>query len=148
MKQFWPIVYVSSIPFCIYGGFAAMRHSSNTTNIDWVLIAIVLVMMTSLPLGLFAYGINYSKKEKMERPSLDRHCFGWWTDTLQPLRVSVLGTAFYTLGTLAAYPGAAEQARMLIFLYVATTIGITIGERLVYSIYDSKIVQREATASH
>jgi hypothetical protein len=142
MKQLWPIFYTAGSVLFFCAGCVGPDDGSSI--IDWVIISVAFLTMSVAPLGLFAFGVNHSKKRRMPRPSMDRHCFGWWTDTLQPLRVSVLGTALYTLGAVVAQGQPEGQAGMQIYLLVATTIGMAIGERLVYFFFDNRIERRKA----
>jgi hypothetical protein len=65
------------------------------------------------------------------RPSLDRHPFGWWRDTLQPLRISVIGACLYFLGAYFALPHTDRRGVMLLWFYPALAAGLFIGERIV-----------------
>jgi hypothetical protein len=139
MKQIWPFIYLLGGSLCFYGGFIGPRHAQVSENIDLLAIMGGFVLTLVAPLALFAYGIHFSKKAVMPRPSFDRHCFGWWTDTLQPLRVSVLVSVLKTLGALTAVLMGGGQSQKLVHVYVACSIGIVIGERLVYWVYKKRI---------
>lgn len=139
MKRIWPFIYAVSAPLCVYGGFLGSRHEVNDSDAGWVMIAFVFVMFSILPLGWFGYAILHSKKSTMPRPSFDRHPFGWWSDVLQALRVSVLLTVLKTVGVLIAFGAGRGQSDITVCMWVALSAGIVIGERLVYRIYKARI---------
>ena len=139
MKRIWPFVYAVSAPLCVYGGFLGPRRELNASDAGWMMIAIVFVMFSIMPLGLFGYAILHSKKSAMPRPSFDRHPFGWWSDVLQPLRVSVLCAVLKTFGVLMAFGAGRGQSEMTVWMWVALSAGIVIGERLVYRVYKARI---------
>lgn len=140
MKRTWPIIYLISIPLLVFSGYST-PHDAPNTNVDWVLLVIIPIVTTLLPLGLFVYGIHYSQRPKMPRPTLDRHLFGWWTDTLQPLRCSSIGTGLIAIGAIAAYPGENDQARMLIYSFALMAVSLIFGELLVYRIFRNRITE-------
>ena len=61
---------------------------------------------------------------------------------VQPLRVSLVGVALCFVGACFALRGADERGYMLLWSYVALTLGLFIGERVVYRIYSKKIMER------
>lgn len=138
MKRVWPFIYATGAPLCVFGGFLGPRHLPASSNIDWLGITVGFVMMLIAPLASFTYGIHFSKKTTLPRPSFDRHPFIWW-DVLQSLRVDVSIGVLQTLGAVIAFLAGKGQPRMFIYAYVAVSIGILIGERLVYRVYKAKI---------
>ena len=138
MKRIWPIIYFILAPIIIFSGYDGTRRNPDS-NLDWIALTIIPVVVTLLPIGLFLYGLSYSGRSKMPRPSLDRHPFGWWTDTLQPLRCSSIGTALSAVGASAAYPATSDQARMGIYLLVILAVSTAIGEVLVYKLFKERI---------
>jgi hypothetical protein len=139
MKSVWPVIYLVGGLYCVYGGFVGPLQLLSYSDIDWVAITVGFVMTLIMPLGLFAYAAHYSKKATMQQPSFDRHPFGWWTDVLQPLRVSVLGTVLQTFGFLMAFFSGGGEPPMVIYLSVTLSTGIVLGERLVYRVYKARI---------
>jgi len=140
MKRIWPIIYGVLIPIMIFSGYQDLQiEVTEKTNADWIFIGAAFVLTALAPIGLVAYGFLYSKKESMRKPTWDRHPIGWWTDTLQPLRVTLLLTALYTLGAAMALPNAGKKGVMIFIFYSASTAGLFIGERLAYLVYRRKI---------
>jgi hypothetical protein len=77
--------------------------------------------------------------QQFRRPSLDRPPFDWWRDTLQPLRISVIGACLYFLGACFALPRTDRLGVMLLWFYAALAAGLFIGERIVYVLYRERI---------
>jgi hypothetical protein len=65
--------------------------------------------------------------------------FGWWRDTLQPLRMSVIGAALYFIGSCFALPHTDRRGIMIFWFYAALALGLFIGERIVYAVYLERI---------
>ncbi len=147
MKRIWPFVYAVCAPLCVYGGFLGGRHELDASEAGWLAIALGFVMFSITPLGLFGYGILHSKKAAMQRPSFDRHPFGWWSDVLQPLRVSVLASVLKTVGMLIAFGAGRGQSQMTVWMWVALSAGIVIGEQLVYRVYKARIAPQPAASA-
>ncbi|WAC18905.1 hypothetical protein OVA24_16865 [Luteolibacter sp. SL250] len=140
MPKLWPWIYAMLIPVCCHAGYRIVRDAGGMpSGVHWVEVAVAFVAVTIAPLLLVAYGFLHSRKERMRRPSWDRHPFGWWTDTLQPLRVSVVSGLAYAAGAASALPAADEKGRMTFFLLAAIATGMAIGERLVYVVYRGRI---------
>ena len=140
MKKIWPVIYVVLVPLALISGYRELSPEATAgTNADWIFITITFVAMSLFPLGAVAYGFKYSKKERMQKPTLDRHPIGWWTDTLQPLRFSLVYTALMAVGALFALPSADDKGRMIFFFLVAMPAGLFVGEKLVYAIYRKRI---------
>jgi hypothetical protein len=140
MKKIWPVIYIVLVPVTLISGYRELSPEATAgTNADWLFITITFVAMLFFPLGAVAYGFKYSRKEKMRRPTWDRHPIGWWTDTLQPLRVSLVSTALMAVGALFALPSADSKGRMIILFLFAAAAGLFLGEKLVYAIYRKRI---------
>lgn len=140
MAKPWPWIYAVLVLLCGHGGYRMVRDAGEMpSGVDWGAAAVTFAAFTIAPLLLAAYGFHHSRRERMLRPSWDRHPFGWWTDTLQPLRFAVVLGLALAAGAALALPSADEQGRMAFFILAAIASGIIIGERLVYVIYRSRI---------
>jgi hypothetical protein len=138
--KIWPVIYLLLIPLVIFSGYRELRPEETArTNADWIFVTITFVGGSVFPLCAVAYSFNYSKKKILQKPSWDRHPLGWWTDTLQSLRISLVYSALFAFGALLALPGADEKGRMIFFWLVAMAAGLFVGERLVYAVYRKKI---------
>jgi hypothetical protein len=135
----WKIIYLAGAVLCICAGYDSLKPERTAeTNADWIFVAITFVSGSLFPLGAMAYaGLRGIKI--FRRPSLSRQPFGWWTDTLQPLRVSLASMAFICLGSCFALPKTDHKGVMLCWFYAALTAGLLTGEALVYRIFAKKI---------
>lgn len=140
MKKIWPIIYLILVPFALVSGYCELSPEETAgTNTDWIFIVTTFVSLALFSVGAVAYGFRYSNKDMMRRPSWDRHPIGWWTDTLQPLRFTMVYTALMALGALFALPNADDKGRMVFFFLIAVTAGVFVGEKLVYAIYRKRM---------
>lgn len=140
MRKVWPYMYLMGIVLAISGGYRTLSPANTAqTNADWIFVAITFVTSAIFPLGAMAYSRRRWKIETFRRPSLDRHPIGWWTDTLQPIRVSWVCMASFCLGSCFALPKTDRKGLMLFCFYAAMATGMFIGERIVYSVYANRI---------
>jgi hypothetical protein len=139
MRHVWRFIYLGSLPLCILGGYRSLAPDQTAnTNADWIFVTLAFVGMCLFPLGAMAYSRRIGV-EVFRRPSFDRHPIGWWRDTLQPLRVSLISTALLFVGSCFALPHADHKGIMMFWFYAALTLGLFIGERIIYRIYAKRI---------
>jgi hypothetical protein len=139
MRRFWIAVNLAVIGSAFYGGFeeAGPDHHLNT-NADWIFITLSFILTALFPFGAMYYSRSIGVAE-WKRPSFDRNPLRWWTDPLQPLRISILAMCTYTLGATAALPHTDKQGVMLFWWNVAILAGLTLGERFVYWWFKAQI---------
>ena len=138
MSKVWKFIYLAGAVLSVYGGFSSLSPELTVqTNSDWIFVAITFVTASLFPLGAMAY----SRRRGIEtflKPSLDRAPLGWWTDTLQPIRVSWVYMALFWLGSCFALPKTIHKGDMLFWFYTAIVSGLFIGERIVYIVYGKR----------
>ena len=78
--------------------------------------------------------------EVFRRPSLTRQPFGWGSDTLQPIRLVLIGFFCAGAGAAFALKNADAQGVMLFYWFVAMALGWFIGERIVYAWLRDRVV--------
>lgn len=139
LQRVWKFVYVAGAILCLGAGYGSLApERTEKSNADWIFVTIAFLGMGPFPLCAMAYS-RHIGVESFRRPSLDRPPFGWWRDTLQPLRVSLLGVGLYFSGACLSLPKADHRGVMILWLYAAATVGLLIGERLVYKIHAKRI---------
>jgi len=139
MRRLWMFTYATGAIFAVVAGYQGLAPARTAnTNADWIFVGICFLLMCLFPLGAMAFS-RLNGVETFRRPSLDRQPLGWWRDTLQPLRVSLVVAALFCLGACFGLPHADHQGVMLFWVYAAVSFGLFIGERLVYVIYRKRI---------
>lgn len=140
MKKIWPVIYLVLIPVTILGGYRELSPEATArTNADWIFVSITFITCVFFPIGAVTFGFKYSGKAFMQRPTWDRHPMGWWTDTLQSLRLMLVYAALAALGAAFAFPHADKKGQMVFVFLLAMPVGLFIGERLVYAVYRKRI---------
>ena len=138
-QRLWAAIYIIGAALALWGGYQSLSPEETAqTNSDWIFVSITFVLTCLFPLGAMAYSRGIGVHE-FRRPSLDRHPFSWWRDTLQPLRISVVSAALYFLGALFALPHTDHRGLMILWFYAALALGLFIGERLVYVVHRARI---------
>ena len=139
MRRLWPFIYVALFVSTAVGVYESLAPKETAhTNSDWIFVSITFVLTCLFPLGAMSYSRGIGVQQ-FRRPSLDRHPFGWWRDTLQPLRMSVISAALYFVGSCLALPHTDHRGLMIFWFYAALTLGLFIGERIVYVVYRERI---------
>ena len=139
MHRLWPLIYIALFVSTAVGVYESLAPKETAhTNSDWVFVSITFVLTCLFPLGAMSYSRGIGVQQ-FRRPSLDRHPFGWWRDTLQPLRMSVIGAALYLIGSCFALPHTDQRGIMIFWFYAALALGLFIGERIVYVVYRERI---------
>jgi hypothetical protein len=135
MRKVWTFIYLAGALFCVIAGYGSLSPANTAdTNADWIFISIAFVMTCVFP----ALAMGFSRvrgTETFRRPSLDRAPLGWWNDTLQPIRVTLVGFASLCLGSCFALPRTDHKGDMIFWFYAALASGLFIGERIVYRVY-------------
>jgi len=139
MHKVWRFIYLIGAVACVIGGYVSLSpERTANTNADWIFVAITFVLTGLFPLGAMAYSRSRGV-ETFRKPSLDRAPHGWWTDTLQPIRVSWVCMALFWFGSCLAIPRTDHKGVMVFWFYTAAVSGLFIGERVVYLVYRKRV---------
>jgi hypothetical protein len=139
MKYFWRICYSIFFVLMIWEGYGSLSPQRTAgSNADWYFVLASFVGTILFPLGAMFFARSRGVKI-FYKPSFDRHPLGWWNDTLQPIRISLIFSVCQVLGCLPTLRYANELGFMTFYWMLALTIGLFIGERLVYLVYKSSI---------
>jgi hypothetical protein len=111
------------------------QHCEN--NADWIFVTVSFVISIAAPTLAVAVPRNRAV-EVFRRPSLTRQPFGWWSDTLQPIRLVLIG--FLGAGAAFALKNTDGQGVMLFYWFVAMGLGWFIGERVAYAWLRDRVV--------
>ena len=138
-RRLWLTFYSIGAILIPWSGYRSLDPAETArTDADWLFVSITFVVTCLFPIGAMAYSRSIGV-QKFRRPSLDRHPLGWWRDTLQPLRVSLVAAALFFVGACFALPHADARGVMILWFYAASALGLLIGERLVYVIFRKRI---------
>jgi hypothetical protein len=138
--RIWPFIYLTGAILSVIGGYRSLAPERVAgTNADWIFVTITLITTFLFPFGAMAYSRSRGV-DTFRRPSWIRQPLGWWSDTLQSLRVTIVCMALYLVGASFALPHTDHKGVMLFWFYAAFCIGMFIGERIVYRVYAKRIV--------
>lgn len=141
MNLLWPILYAIGAAGAFYRGYLVVKNPGGTnTNADWFFITASSIVTFFLPIIWVSLARRRGVRT-FRKPSIDRPPFGWWTDTLQPIRVTLIGLACNAIGSVTAISAATDKTRMLIWWFLAMTTSLFIGERVVYRQNAKSIVE-------
>jgi hypothetical protein len=143
MKYFWIVLNSTLIALAFRGGYTSMtpdrlRH----TNPEPVLCLIVLLIMPLFTVLSVMYSIQRWKTDPLFRPSWDRNPLNWWHDPLQSLFVFTCVMAAMAIGSAVQHPAFGSVGFWTFGVYCCFTIGLLIGQILVYRIYRERIANR------
>jgi hypothetical protein len=140
MERVWPFIYAAAAVGTLAGGYQSLSpEQTRQTNADWIFVSITFVTLLFFPLGAMAYSRRRGI-DKYQRPNFRRQPLGWWTDTLQPIRISLIFAVLYCIGSAFALPHTDAQGWMLFCWHIAMAVGLFFGERLVYVVFRQRIV--------
>ncbi|MDR3576443.1 MAG: hypothetical protein P4L50_21450 [Anaerolineaceae bacterium] len=139
MRKVWTFIYSAGSILCVIGGYVSLApvHTADT-NSDWIFVTITFVATSLFPLGAMTYSRGRGVKT-FRKPTLDRAPHGWWTDTLQSIRVTLGCMASYWIGSCFALPKTDHKGVMLFFFYTAMVSGLLLGEWIVYRVYAKQV---------
>ncbi|HVU08249.1 MAG TPA: hypothetical protein VHG89_06875 [Verrucomicrobiae bacterium] len=141
MKYVWQIINVSLVILAAFGGYSSMSPDKlKQMNPDIIFCTIILAMMPVFAVGTVFYSIRSGKGETLPRPSWNRHGLNWWYDPLQSLFISNFVIAGLAIGSALCLPKTTETGFWLFASYCCMTVGLLIGQILVYRIFRSRIV--------
>jgi len=140
MRKVWTFIYLAGAILCANAGYVSLAPANTAnTNADWIFVAISFVATRFFPLG--AMGCSHCRGgQTFRKPTLDRSPHGWWTDTLQPIRVSLGSMGSGWLGSCFVLPKTDQKGVMLFLFYTAMVSGLFFGEWIVYRVYVKRIV--------
>jgi hypothetical protein len=141
MRYFWIVLNSTLIGVALRGGYNSMdpdrlRH----TNPDPVLCLIALLIMPLLAVGVVTYSIRRWKADPLSRPSWSRNPLNWWGDPLQSLFMSTCIMTATAIGSAIQRPVFGSVGFWTLGVYCCSTIGLLVGQVLVYRIYRQRIV--------
>ena len=138
-RRIWTTIYGLAAVVAVLLGYRSVAvHRPDAPDSDWVLWFIAAVIFCLAPLLMVWVSRGWGV-ERLRRPSLDRHPFDMQRDPLQGLRVAVLASLLYFIGSCFALWHTDHHGFMLVCSYAALALGFFIGEKLVYSVYRDEI---------
>jgi len=140
MRHIWPVLYFVGLTSAAYSGYCGLQpHNTAKTNADWIFVTVSFVISVAAPTLAVAVARNRGV-EVFRRPSLTRQPFGWWSDTLQPIRLVLIGFLCAGAGAAFALKNTDGQGVMLFYWFVAMALGWFIGERVAYAWLRDRVV--------
>ena len=141
MKRIWYIVNVGLVTLGLREGYISLQTERlRHTNPDAIACVSILVMMPLFALWSVYYSVRRWKGgNRLSRPSWDRNPLNWWGDPLQSLFILTCIMAATAIGSALRRPTIGSVAFWTFGMYVCFTIGLILGQALVYRIYREQI---------
>jgi hypothetical protein len=125
------------------GGYASLTPDKlRHTNPEPLVCLIVLLGMPVFAILSVGYSLRRSKTDLLPRPSWTRNPFNWWGDPLQSLFVGTCVMGATALGSAVQHPAFGSVGFWTLGVYCSFTIGLLVGQVLVYRIYREHIAIR------
>ena len=139
-KNLWTFLNFNLVGLGLLGGYNSMSPQRlSHTNPDPILCLVALLMMPLFTFGSVAYSIRRWKREALNRPSWTRNPFNWWGDPLQSLFVFTCIVGAMSVGSAVRHPAFGSVGFWMLGVYCCITIGLLLGQILVYRIYRERI---------
>jgi len=146
MGRIWKAIYLIAGVACLLSGYHSLTPDSNhTSDPGWFLGTAAFSVGCLFPIAVMAYARHRGVK-KFYRPSMDRQPLGWWNDTLQPIRVTLVFSFLGFAGACFALPHTDKAGAAMAWYYGGAALGSFIGERLVYRLFAKSISDRSVPA--
>jgi len=141
VPRFWRFIYAVSFFLSLIQGYRSVLPGQvKDTDAEWFLVPLAFLGGLILPLFFMAYSrYRRGAVEVYRRPTFDRWPLGWWNDTLQPIRLTLIGSVLQVIGAVLALPRVDQRGAMVFGMYAALAVGLTLGERLVYRVFTDRI---------
>jgi hypothetical protein len=140
MRRVWPILYLVGAISAVYTGYSELQPNNTAkTDADWIFVTISFVTMVAAPTLSVSFA-RHRGVEKFRRPSFTRGPLGWWNDTLQPIRLTLIGLLCTATGAAFALRNTDTQGVMLFWWLLSMALGLLIGERIVYAWLGDRVI--------
>jgi len=141
MKRVWYAVNIGLVTLTSWGGYASMAPERlRQTNPDAIACVSILVLMPLFALGSVYYSVRRWKGgNHLSRPSWNRNPLNWWGDPLQSLFISTCIAAATAISSALRRPTFGSVGFWTFGVYVCFTIGLLVGQVLVYRVYRGQI---------
>jgi hypothetical protein len=130
MKRIWPYIYLALFAAAFLGGLSAFGGTQGHTNVDWAFVGVSFFGLLVFPSLAVGYARSRTTNRLPSASFLRGFVGGWWVDPLQCLRVTTLLVSGLCLGSLFTLPHATSQSTMIVWWYIAMTLGSIAGELL------------------
>jgi hypothetical protein len=142
MKRIWYIANIGLVAVAWWDGYYSIAPERLLlTNADPIACLALFLVMLLFTLGCVYYSTRRWGQNTLRRPSLHRNPLNWWTDPLQSLFISTCLLAALTIGAALRRPAIGSIGFWMTGVYCSMTIGLVVGQLLVYWIYRHKIIK-------
>src|SRR5438093_6734119 len=140
IRCIWIIIYFVCAISAVYTGYSELQPNNTAkTNAVWLFVTLSFVTMLALPMLSVAFARHHGVEE-FRRPSFTRSPLGWWSDTLQPIRLTLIGLLCSASGAAFALPNTNAQGVMLFWWLLSMALGLLVGERIVYAWLGDRVI--------
>ncbi len=142
MPRIWKFIYLCWAVICLASGYRTLApgHTAYFTDLPWSFVPTGFLFWCIAPLVIMV--LNFHGRDMtFRRPSLDRPPWSGRNDPLQFFRLGLVSAILALVGACFALPKADHGGMMMFWITTAGTVGLFIGERLVYWVYAKKIVK-------
>jgi hypothetical protein len=136
----WRYIYLVWVVACVISGYRLILPDRSAHFVfGWSYIAETFLFCCIAPLAITALRQRFGFESIFRRPSLDRSPFGKGRDLLQIFRLYWISAVSASLGAACALPKADHHGVMMFCGTVAGSMGLFVGERLIYLAHAKRI---------
>ena len=138
--RIWRYVYLIWGALCVLSGYRMLSPDRTADfTFGWSVPILDLLFFCIAPPAIIILKQRLGFEMAFRRPSLERSPFGWGRDPLQAFRLFWVSAALMSFGAGLALPKANHQGVMMFWAVLAGSVGLFVGERLIYSVYAKRI---------
>lgn len=119
------------------GGYRSIA-SAHAPDMPWPFIVYAFFFFMIAPLAIIKLNRLFGVEMTFRRPSLDRPPL-LGRDPLQTFRIFLVSSLLMSIGACLAAPKADHHGMMMFFQTAAMSLGLVVGERLIYWVHAKEI---------
>jgi hypothetical protein len=140
MKYLWIALNSTLVAVSLWDGYESLTPDRLLhKNPDAIFCLAILLTLPVFSLGIVEYSIKRWKVDRLPRPTWSRNPFNWWGDPLQSLFITTCIMGAMSIGSATQRPVFGSVGFWMLAAYCCFTIGLSVGQILVYRIYRERI---------
>jgi hypothetical protein len=138
--RIWRYIYLAWAALWVLGSYRMLSPDRTAPLVfGWSYIVLALLLFCIAPPAIVILKQRFGFEMTFRRPSMDRSPFGWGRDPLQVFRLYLVTAVSMSAGAGLALAHANHRGVMMFWGCAAVSVGLFLGERLIYLVYAKRI---------